>query len=41
MGLKFEKKEKIAYFIIDRPEAANALDYEVLNDLDQALRACQ
>lgn len=38
MGLKFEKKEKIAYFIIDRPEAANALDYEVLNDLDQALR---
>jgi enoyl-CoA hydratase/carnithine racemase len=38
MGLKVEKKNKIVYITIDRPEAANAMDMEVLEGLDQTLR---
>ncbi|MFC1905386.1 enoyl-CoA hydratase/isomerase family protein [Chloroflexota bacterium] len=38
MGLKFEVKNRIAYITIDRPDAANAMDMEVLQGLDKALR---
>ena len=38
MSLKFEKKNKIAYITLDRPEAANALDFEMLEDLEKALK---
>lgn len=38
MGLKVEKKNRIVYITIDRPEAANAMDMEILEGLDKALR---
>ena len=38
MGLKVEKKNRIAYITIDRPEAANAMDMEVLEGLDAILK---
>ena len=38
MGLKVEKKNRIVYITLDRPEAANAMDMEILEGLDKALR---
>jgi enoyl-CoA hydratase len=37
--VKYEPKGQIAYLIIDRPEALNALNAQVLADLDAALNA--
>ena len=37
--VKYEPKGDIAYLVIDRPEALNALNAQVLADLDAALDA--
>ena len=37
--VKYEPKGNIAYLIIDRPEALNALNAQVLDDLNAALDA--
>ena len=37
--VKYEPKGDIAYLVIDRPEALNALNAQVLSDLDAALDA--
>jgi enoyl-CoA hydratase/carnithine racemase len=38
MGLKVEKKNRIVYITIDRADAANAMDMEVLEGLENALK---
>jgi E-phenylitaconyl-CoA hydratase len=37
MPLQFEKKDKIAYITINRPEAMNSLDLDMLKQLNQVL----
>ena len=37
MAIIFEKKEKVAYITINRPEALNALDLQTVKELSQAL----